>query len=162
DREQVASASIAATAPSLDLAVLKVVGLELPPKPIDLRTQSALVETMPVFILGYPLGQVLSAGRSHPAVTVGRGTISSLRRDPDGRLVAVQLDGDVNPGNSGGPVVDGKGRLVGLAAARVRDTHIGLALPAGTIEWMLQGQPLSVRFTPKVENDTTMKLTVEV
>jgi hypothetical protein len=88
--------------------------------------------------------------------------VSSLRRNAEGALVAVQIDGDVNPGNSRGPVVDGKGRLVGLTTARVRDTHIGLALPAGLVAAMIRGRPVGVQFTAQVEGDTCVNLTAAV
>jgi len=60
-----------------------------------------------VFAIGYPL----DVTRSDPQSS--RGSVSGLL--PDGRL---QLDISVNPGNSGGPVVDEKDRVFGIVSAR--------------------------------------------
>jgi carboxyl-terminal processing protease len=40
-----------------------------------------------------------------------------------GQIAGVQIDGNLNPGNSGGPVVDAQGRLVGVAVAKVVGTR---------------------------------------
>jgi len=51
----------------------------------------------------------------------------------------VQIDGALNPGNSGGPVVDADGRLVGVAVATIRGANIGLAIPAGELTKVFEG-----------------------
>jgi S1-C subfamily serine protease len=128
--EQSLRADVVAADARHDLAVLRVVGVANPPAPLDLGQEPRLVETMPVFIFGFPLGDLLATGKRHPAITVGRGSVSSIRLDEKGRLATVQVNGDVTPGNSGGPVVDGQGRLVGVAVATVRDRQIGFTIPA--------------------------------
>src|SRR5262249_32549195 len=75
-----------------------------------------------------------------PAITVGKGSVSSIRQNDRGETAAVQIDGDLNPGNSGGPVVDSAGRLVGVAVAKVRNTQIGLAVPAAQLTKLLSGR----------------------
>src|SRR5262249_1885718 len=47
--------------------------------------------------------------------------------------------GALNPGNSGGPVVDADGRLVGVAVATIRGANIGLAIPAGELTKVFEG-----------------------
>ena len=106
--------------PELDLAVLKVSGVKEMPEPIDYSHEPKLTETMPVYTFGFPFGEVLATGKAGPAITVGKGSISSLRLDDKGNLALVQIDGALNPGNSGGPVVDTQGHLVGVAAATIR------------------------------------------
>ncbi len=126
--------------PERDLAVLKVTGFKDLPAPIDLGQKAELAETMPVFIFGFPLGELLSTTRGNPAMTVGKGSVSSLREDDRGELAFVQLDGELNPGNSGGPVVDAKGRLVGVAVAKIRGTRISMAVPPSLLTKMLNGR----------------------
>ena len=41
----------------------------------------------------------------------------------------MQLDGELNPGNSGGPVVAADGKLVGIAVSKIVGTKIGFAIP---------------------------------
>jgi S1-C subfamily serine protease len=99
------------------------------PRPVEFRETPDRVETMPVYTFGYPFGEALSTSHGNPAITVGRASVSSIRRDDFGRLVAVQIDGALNPGNSGGPVVDVKGRLIGVAVSTIRRAHIGQVIP---------------------------------
>jgi predicted Zn finger-like uncharacterized protein len=136
-REQTAPATVMATDPKRDLAILKVTGVRGLPTPLDFTSQPALIETSPVYIFGFPFGEMLATAKGHPAVTVGKGNVSSLRLDELGKLAVVQIDGDLNPGNSGGPVVDPQGRLVGVAVAKIKNTRIGLAIPNNQLAEML-------------------------
>jgi hypothetical protein len=72
-----------------------------------------------VFAIGYPL----DVTRSDPQSS--RGSVSGLL--PDGRL---QLDISVNPGNSGGPVVDEKDRVFAIVSARgnIKQGIVGLGV----------------------------------
>jgi S1-C subfamily serine protease len=123
-----------------DLAVLKVKRIKNLPRPIDLRANDNLVETMGLFIFGFPLGTDLATNRGNPAITVGKGAVSSIRRDEFGELSVVQIDGEINPGNSGGPVVDSEGRLVGVTVAKVRGTNIGMAIPKQALARLISGR----------------------
>ena len=49
----------------------------------------------------------------------------------------VQIDGALNPGNSGGPVVTVRGELVGIATASIRAYRIGMVLPHQELGRML-------------------------
>src|SRR5438128_900416 len=118
---------------------------------------------MPVYTFGFPFGKALSTTKGFPAVTVGKASISSLRNGADGELSVVQIDGNLNPGNSGGPVVDAKGRLVGVAVATIRDGQgIGLTVPAAELGKMMQGRVGRVRVTSKKAGDGPVTVRVEV
>jgi regulation of enolase protein 1 (concanavalin A-like superfamily) len=99
------------------------------------------VETMPVHVFGFPFGESLALGRGSPSVVVGKGSVSSVRRDGSGKIVTVLIDGALNPGNSGGPVVDTQGRLVGVAVASIRGANIGIAIPRHELLEVLEGHP---------------------
>lgn len=122
-----------------DLAVLKVTGRSLP-KPIDTRSRRPLKETLPVYTVGFPLGGALAVGAKNPEATFGKSSVSSLRRDPAGELTVVQLDGEVNPGNSGGPAVDESGDLVGIVYAKISRTQIAFAIPAAHLDDLVEGR----------------------
>ena len=81
--------------------------------------------------------------------------MSSLRNDSDGELSVVQIDGNLNPGNSGGPIVDTKGRLVGVAVATIRDGQgIGLVIPPPrNLPGPCRGRVTRVRVTPRKGTD---------
>ena len=108
-----------------DIAVVKVEGDHL--APAEFGDSDKLKVGQPVLAIGNPLG--LPGG---PTVTSG--VVSSLHRsiqigDGDG-LQVIQTDAAVNPGNSGGPLVDLQGRIIALNAATIPYAEgIGFAVP---------------------------------
>jgi S1-C subfamily serine protease len=139
-------ATVVASDEERDLAVLRVAGVKDAPKPIAYTEPPKPVETMGVFSFGFPLGQALAVRKGFPAVTVGKASVSSLREGEDGELAVIQIDGNLNPGNSGGPVIDVKGRLVGVAVARARDGQgIGFLIPAAEVGRLMAGRVGRVR-----------------
>jgi regulation of enolase protein 1 (concanavalin A-like superfamily) len=135
-----ALAEIVASAPERDLALLKVTNVANLPTPIEVSAELDPFETMTVYIFGFPFGQKLATGKGNPPVNVGRGQVSSIRRNEDERVTSVLLDGALNPGNSGGPVVDAKGKLVGIARATIRGANIGFAIAVPELVEMLSGR----------------------
>ncbi|HEY1186974.1 MAG TPA: serine protease, partial [Gemmata sp.] len=145
-----------------DLAVLRVEDVKEPPRPVAYAEPAKPVETMTVFSFGFPLGQALAGGKGAPAVTVGKASVSSLREGEDGELALVQIDGNLNPGNSGGPVVDAKGRLVGVAVARARDGQgIGFLVPAAEVGRLMAGRVGRVRVAVGKNKDGTPVARIE-
>src|SRR5512144_2072697 len=75
--------------------------------------------------------------------TVTTGVISALRRTlrgVGGRLIedVIQTDAALNPGNSGGALVDGAGRVVGISTAIVGGAQgICFAVPISTAKWVI-------------------------
>lgn len=122
-----------------DLAVLKVARPKTPVVPLEFSNVPRPFETMPVFIVGYPFGEALSTNQGNPSITIGKGSVSSVRKDQNGKLAKVQIDGALNPGNSGGPVVDGEGRLIGIAVQTIQGSNIGLTIPASALTDVLAG-----------------------
>ncbi|HSN91277.1 MAG TPA: trypsin-like peptidase domain-containing protein, partial [Anaeromyxobacteraceae bacterium] len=103
----------------LDFAVVEVPGAKVA-APLGLGDSTALEAGDPVVLVGSPLG--LDA-------TVHEGKVSHAARNLHG-VAHVQVNADVNPGNSGGPLLDGRGRAVGVVTLRARDgTGVGFALP---------------------------------
>ncbi|MRX44250.1 PDZ domain-containing protein [Agromyces sp. Q22] len=108
--------------PLSDLAVLRADGAVPPPVPLgDART---LRVGQLVVALGTPLGL---------AGSVTAGIVSNLGRalpTAAGRVVdeVIQTDAALNPGNSGGALADGRGRMVGVNTA-VAGVGLGLAVP---------------------------------
>ena len=154
-----------------DLAILEVRGVQNMPKPIAADVTSSedeFFETMPVYALGFPRGREIGAVagnmNSNPAITVTSMTISSFRRDTRNRLARVQLNGSAIEGNSGGPLVDAKGRLVGVIVARLRGEAVGFAIPPSVVAQFLKGDigqeigelvsvaggSITVKFTAKI------------
>src|SRR5262249_18927924 len=108
-----------------DLAILSIEAKDLP-RPLDLTDHPHLTEAMPVELLGSPFGEELGL-RRNPAVNIGKATVTRVRRDHANQPAMVQFEGEIHPGNSGGPVVDSQGRLIGIAVMKLRGTRIGFA-----------------------------------
>jgi S1-C subfamily serine protease len=139
-------ASIAATSPDLDLAVLFVTGMNQPYLPLG--DSDVLAPGQPVQALGFPFGNTLNIGRNSlssvvPEITTTAGTVSSLRANDSGTRRFVQIDGNVNPGNSGGPLVNKDGFAVGVIQSRLKDaTGIAFAIPINQVKDFLESRGL--------------------
>lgn len=158
-----ARAEVIASDPDNDLAILRVTGLKAPPSAIDFANAPDPVETMTVYTFGYPFGQALATGKGAPAITVGKASVSSLRLDDAGDLSRVQIDGALNPGNSGGPMVDTKGRLVGVAVSRIRDGQgIGFAVPAAELGRLMKGRMGGFHLTARKADGDKLVIKAEV
>jgi 2-alkenal reductase len=126
-------ARLVGSAPQVDLAVLQ---LSEPPddlRPIPIGTSADLAVGQSVYAIGNPFGLSRS---------LTTGVISALdRRLPteSGREVVgvIQTDAAVNPGNSGGPLIDSSGRLIGVNTAILAPTGsftgVGFAIPVDTV-----------------------------
>ena len=126
-----------------DLALLKVD----PPRDlvvIPLGKDDELVETMPLAAFGYPFGRMLASGNAYPSISVNTGTITALRKKA-GKLSNIQLDASVNPGNSGGPVVDKKGELLGIVVSGFMGAQLNFAIPVSVVREFLAGPVLVLR-----------------
>jgi serine protease Do len=114
--------------PSADLAVVKVAGTNLPALPLG---DSAAVK------VGDEVVAIGNALALEGGLTVTRGIISGTDRNVDtqegGTLVGMlQTDAAINFGNSGGPLLDAHGRVIGINTAIADPTeaqNIGFAIP---------------------------------
>jgi S1-C subfamily serine protease len=124
-----------------DLALLQVSGLKRPIATIDVQQRTVPTETMKYTASGFPFGREINFNRGNPSISVTGGSVSGLRRDDMGQLILLQVDGSLQPGSSGGPLLDDQGRLIGVALAKVSmaDT-IGLAIPASELREFLAGR----------------------
>ncbi len=130
----ITSANIVGTDIYSDIAVIKIDSQVTALHPIVLGASSDLTVGSPVAAMGSPFGL---------SDTLTSGIVSSLERTMEvtGRYVIIdiiQIDAAVNPGNSGGPLVNLKGQVVGLNTAIQSETGtftgIGFAVPSDTVK----------------------------
>lgn len=105
-------------------------------KPLELSKQDTIKEGMPVIFSGYPL--------SLDDLTTHQGILSAISKDVTG-IVTYLIDGTVNSGNSGCPLMSEKGKVIGVVNAK-RMEHSNLLIqlgdkPLGAVS--LQGMDLT-------------------
>jgi len=129
---QTVSASLIGQDAATDLALLQahVSGVAH----AELSTDPAPLVGQLVIAMGNPLG-------FHASVSTG--VVSALGRalrSQHGQLIesVIQHTAPLNPGNSGGPLVDSRGAVIGINTAIIANAQgIGFAVPAVTVSWVL-------------------------
>jgi len=132
---RMAVAQVVGTAPTLDLALL---GVDLTEadlvEPLRLGESDAVVVGQKVIAVGHPLAL-------HNTLTVG--VVSGVQRSlPEGpvelRGALFQTDAAINPGSSGGPLLDSSGEVIGIATALAREAeNVGFGVPIGMAKSVL-------------------------
>jgi putative serine protease PepD len=138
DGEQL-PAEIVGVDASQDLALLDVDAEDLPTLPLG--DSSGVEVGDATYAIGNPYGL------DHTLTT---GVVSALGRDlqaPNGETISggIQTDAALNPGNSGGPLLDGDGEVIGVNAQIATggtegggNVGIGFAIPADTVEQFVE------------------------
>jgi 2-alkenal reductase len=121
------------SAPNYDLAVLQLERTDVKLHPIAVGTSADLQVGQSAFAIGNPYGL---------EQTLTSGIVSALhRRIPTagGREIAggIQTDAPLNPGNSGGPLLDSAGRLIGVTTMIISGSGasagVGIAIPVDSV-----------------------------
>ena len=119
--------------PDTDLAVLRAGSSRVPP-PLAFGDSSTLRVGQIAIAIGSPLGY------TH---TVTAGVVSALGRtlrSTAGRLIhnVIQTDAALNPGNSGGPLLDSRGRVIGVNTAIIAGAQsISFATAIDSAKWVV-------------------------
>ena len=134
----VVQADVVGTDPRNDVAVIKVKPAQVKLVPVTLGTSANLLVGQRAIAIGNPFGQF---GR-----TLTTGVLSALGRTlqgEDGRTITgvIQTDAAINKGNSGGPLLDSSGRVIGINSAIFSPTGtnagVGFAVPIDTVRRLL-------------------------
>ena len=127
------NARLVGIAPDNDLAVLQI---DVPAdklKPLPLGSSGDLEVGQTVYAIGNPFGQSLTF--THGIVSALEREIQSVTDRPIKGVI--QTDASLNPGNSGGPMLDREGRLIGVNTAITSpsggNVGIGYAIPVDTV-----------------------------
>jgi S1-C subfamily serine protease len=124
--------------PSTDVALLKVDAPEGTLRPLTLGDSDDLQVGEPVIAIGNPL---------NVGISVTTGIVSGIGRPikaPNNYTIdgAVQTDAAINLGNSGGPLLDSRGTVVGVNSQIISDTGsfqgVGFAVPINTVKGVVE------------------------
>lgn len=123
-----------------DIAILKVDPGETKLKPVTLGTSSSLKVGEDVSTIGNPLGQL--------TFSMTRGIVSCVNREINLNgtpFNMIQIDTAINHGNSGGPLFNSYGEVVGIVTAKTSQTNngdvaegLGFAIPIDDVLTMLK------------------------
>jgi putative serine protease PepD len=138
--QKTTSAKIAGVEANQDLALIEVDPSSLGLTPLTLASSSSLKVGDTVYAIGTPYGL---------EETFTKGIVSALSREiaaPDGAKIpgAIQTDAALNPGNSGGPLLDEQGEVIGVNSQIASDaaqaegsqpgsTGVGFAISSNTV-----------------------------
>jgi hypothetical protein len=118
-----------------DLALLRVRGLRGAALPLG--NSSLVLVAEEVRACGYPLTDELGE-----SMKVTRGCVSGI--DAHGTYEMIQTDAGVNPGNSGGPLLNPYGEVIGVVAAKLASTErvssVGFAVPINYARSLLSNE----------------------
>ena len=115
-----------------DLAILKLDATNIPN--VQFASNKTLKPGSEVAAIGAPLGLEHS---------VTKGVVSSLEREIEGKTF-VQIDAALNPGNSGGPLVNEKGQVVGVnTKVASQAQNVGFAIPSDDVLVFLKSASVS-------------------
>jgi S1-C subfamily serine protease len=117
-----------------DLAVVRVDKAGLP-APLELELNRPLVETQKVYVFGFPFGVQLGKN-----ITISESSVSSLRNNGTDSVQQIQVNGGIHPGNSGGPLVNTEGKVIGVAVSVIKGTQINFAIPAPFVGGLMTGR----------------------
>jgi putative serine protease PepD len=139
------TATVVGADPNQDLALIKVDPSGLGLKALKLVSSSSVEVGDPVYAIGNPYGL---------NETLTRGIVSALEREiqaPDGTPIkdAIQTDAALNPGNSGGPLLNEQGEVIGVNSQIASDaassegsqpgsTGVGFAISSNTVSEVIK------------------------
>lgn len=116
-----------------DLALLEIVDVDRAWLALELEGDDRPQVGTDIYIIGHPLGLGWS---------VSRGVVSGHRRAGEvGPLGYIQTDAAISPGNSGGPMVTGDGRIVGIVVSKLAGSgaeNIAFAIPVADVRAFIE------------------------
>ncbi|MBF0405585.1 MAG: trypsin-like peptidase domain-containing protein [Nitrospirae bacterium] len=132
------SARVIQTTQMNDVAIIKITAENL--NAIELGDSSKVQNLQKILVLGYPLSDRLGVKN----ITLTTGNITALREDEK----IIQISASVNPGNSGGPLVDENGKVIGIIVSKIRDAEgINFATQINVAKSLIENSEIKLKST---------------
>ena len=130
--QRIVKAEVVRTDRDDDLALLRAEGVKDLPV-LALGDGEKVEELEEVIASGFPFGKSLRLDKDeYPAVSVNKGTVTALRRKA-GELHRIQVDVALNPGNSGGALLNLQGKVVGVVVSGLRGAGVNFVIPSNRL-----------------------------
>jgi len=111
-----------------DLAVIQIPGFGLPV--VEFGDSDVVQSGQPVVLIGNPLGMLEGS--------VSTGVVSGVRVLEEAGFRVIQTDAAANPGNSGGPLIDAAGKVIGVLSFKLRGTEsLNFVIPANYVRGLV-------------------------
>lgn len=151
------NAMVIATDKDNDLAILKLNKCTISSQRIPYSIKTATSEVgEEVFVLGYPLTSTMG-----DEIKLTTGVISS-RTGFQGDVSQYQISAPIQPGNSGGPLFDSKGNIIGIVSAKHKGAeNVGYAIKVSYLRNLIECS-VSSDILPQNNKISYMKLTEKV
>ncbi len=144
DKEVKFLSEIVRTSAEHDLALLRAIKPPAGLVVLGFGDDSTLFETQQITAFGFPFGTALALkDETYPRISVNVGRVVSLRKRADS-LESIQIDAVVNPGNSGGPILDNNNKVVGVVVEKVMGTDVNFAIPISKVKPFLESPELAL------------------
>ena len=152
-----------------DLAILQTVSMEMASADTKSFLEKLAVEIVPVLsgglmrsedvsggeeilVAGYPLGNMIS-----DTIKVTKGIVSATK-GMDNDVSQFEIDAVIRKGNSGGPVYDKRGNIVGVAVSRLnvnRTDTINFGIKGSTVKQFLSAHDVPTKWSSRKDNIDT-------
>lgn len=151
------TASVVATDKFNDLALLKIEGVTVNTSGIPYSVKTSTSEVgEDVFVLGYPLTSTMGE-----EIKLTTGVVSS-KTGFQGDASLYQISAPIQPGNSGGPLFDGNGNVIGIVSAKHKGAeNVGYAIKASYLRNLMESA-LSENILPQTNKIASYKLSDKV
>ncbi len=122
-----------------DVAILKIKDSDFMTPAVSLAGTDKVAINTPVAVYGFPGSTNVDTILSN-SITVTQGKITSIKKLGDSDVTSYQIDAKISKGSSGGPVVDGSGRVIGIVTLETGTTegdNFGFSLPVSIVHELL-------------------------
>ena len=150
-------ASVIASDINNDLVILKVNGVNIASTniPYSVKTTTSVVGEE-VFVLGYPLTATMG-----DEIKLTTGVVSS-KSGFQGNVSEYQISAPIQPGNSGGPLFDSKGNIIGIVSAKhVGAENVGYAIKTSYLRNLMESA-VSTNILPLTNKISSLNLSGKV
>ena len=151
------SAEVISTDKVNDLAIIKVKGVNIQSNSIPYAVKTGTSEVgEEVFVLGYPLTSTMGE-----EIKLTTGVISS-KTGFQGDVSIYQISAPIQPGNSGGPLFDSKGNVIGIVSAKHTGAeNVGYAIKTSYLKNLMESA-VSANIFPKTNKMASQNLSGKV